>query len=91
MAARTDATTAPLMTWDVTDLGFRMGLSRRVPDILALHVAPTVEALLARNGMAGEEVDGWAMHPGGPRILDVVADRLHLADDALYAALLRAT
>ena len=34
VVARTDPSTADHMTWDVTDLGFRMGLSPRVPDVL---------------------------------------------------------
>ena len=38
----TDATAADQMTWDVTDLGFRMGLSNRVPDVLDAHVGPLV-------------------------------------------------
>ena len=83
VAARTDVATADHMTWDVTDLGFRMGLSPRVPDVLAVHVGPMVADLLARNRVAAREVDGWAVHPGGPRILDVVADRLDLPADAL--------
>jgi alkylresorcinol/alkylpyrone synthase len=44
VAARTDASTADHMTWDITDLGFRMGLSRRVPDVLARHVGPSSAA-----------------------------------------------
>jgi alkylresorcinol/alkylpyrone synthase len=83
VAARTDAATADLMTWDVTDFGFRMGLSRRVPDVLARHVGPMVDALLADNGVPRDQVAGWAVHPGGPRILDVVAEQLGLAADAL--------
>jgi alkylresorcinol/alkylpyrone synthase len=83
VAARTDVTTADYMTWDVTDLGFRMGLSPRVPDVLAVHVAPLVDDLLRRNDVRPADVDGWAVHPGGPRILDVVADRLRLPDGAL--------
>jgi alkylresorcinol/alkylpyrone synthase len=86
VSARTDVATADQMTWDVTDLGFRMGLSPRVPDVLAVHVRPMVDDLLARNGVRSGEVDGWAVHPGGPRILEVVADRLGLADDALDAS-----
>jgi alkylresorcinol/alkylpyrone synthase len=81
--ARTDVSTADYMTWDVTDLGFRMGLSPRVPDVLAAHVAPLVTELLGRSGLSSADVDGWAVHPGGPRILDVVADRLGLPDEAL--------
>jgi predicted naringenin-chalcone synthase len=83
MAAVSDAAAAGLMTWEVTDLGFRMGLSRRVPDVLARHVAPLVDELLSRNGAARADVGGWAVHPGGPRILDVVAECLGLGDGDL--------
>ncbi|MDX6286861.1 MAG: hypothetical protein QOG53_2346 [Frankiales bacterium] len=83
VAACTDAETSRLMTWDVTDLGFRMGLSPEVPDVLARHVRPVVESLLERNGLSLPDVTAWAVHPGGPRILDVVADRLELADEAV--------
>jgi predicted naringenin-chalcone synthase len=76
----TDVATADHMTWDVTDLGFRMGLSARVPDVLDGHVRPLVDALLARHGLGLSDVDGWAVHPGGPRILDVVQRRLELTD-----------
>lgn len=84
--ALTDATTADHMTWDVTDLGFRMGLSPRVPDVLAEHVAGVVDDLLGRHGLTRADVDGWAVHPGGPRILEVVGDRLDLPDRALDAS-----
>ena len=83
VVARTDVANAPLMTWDVTDLGFRMGLSPRVPIVLADHVADVVGALLARHGLGVADVGGWAIHPGGPRIVDVVADRLGLDDAAV--------
>lgn len=79
----TDAATAGHMTWDVTDLGFRMGLSPRVPDVLAVHVTPLVDDLLGRSGLGRCDVDGWAVHPGGPRILDVVAGELDLPSPAL--------
>ena len=78
VASVTDATTADQMTWDVTDLGFRMGLSNKVPDILAGHVVPLVTGLLDRHGLSVSDVDGWAVHPGGPRILDVVQRELGL-------------
>jgi alkylresorcinol/alkylpyrone synthase len=83
VAARTDVATADHMTWDVTDLGFRMGLSPRVPDVLAEHVRPMLTGLLARHGLTVPDVAGWAVHPGGPRILDVVGAELQLAPDAL--------
>jgi alkylresorcinol/alkylpyrone synthase len=60
-----------------------MGLSPRVPAVLARHVRSTVTELLDRHGLAVTDVDGWAVHPGGPRILDTVAGRLELAPAAL--------
>jgi predicted naringenin-chalcone synthase len=86
VAACTVADAASLMTWSVTDNGFRMTLDRHVPDVLAAHVGPAVDDLLARNQLGRGDVAAWAVHPGGPRILDVVADRLGLADDDLAAS-----
>ncbi|OJF16143.1 Type III polyketide synthase [Couchioplanes caeruleus subsp. caeruleus] len=86
VTALTDTTTAGHMTWDVTDMGFRMGLSAQVPDVLSMHVRALVEDLLGRNGLTVGEVDGWAVHPGGPRILDVVQERIGLTDDDLAAS-----
>ena len=83
IVASTDVNHVEKMTWDVTDLGFRMGLSPEVPDVLAAQVGGVVDDLLSRNGLARSDVNGWAVHPGGPRILDVVGDRLGLASDAL--------
>ena len=74
------------MTWDVTDLGFRMGLSPRVPDVLSRHVGEVVDELLAGAGLRVEDVAGWAVHPGGPRILDVVRDELGLAEEQMAAS-----
>ena len=86
VAAITDTATADHMTWDLTEFGFRMGLSPRVPDVLAMHVRPFVTDLLARHGMKLSDVDGWAVHPGGPRILDVVERELGLTPEAMAAS-----
>jgi alkylresorcinol/alkylpyrone synthase len=86
IAARTDPTVVDHMTWDVTDHGFRMGLSVHVPAALARHLAPMVRQLLARHRLTPADVRGWAIHPGGPRILDVAADRLRLDEEQMAAS-----
>ncbi|WIN00988.1 3-oxoacyl-[acyl-carrier-protein] synthase III C-terminal domain-containing protein [Actinoplanes oblitus] len=86
VVAVTDTTTTGHMTWEVTDLGFRMGLSPEVPAVLSVHVRELVDVLLDRHGLKIDEVDGWAVHPGGPRILDVVRERLGLEESALAAS-----
>ena len=83
VVARTDVSTADHMTWDVTDLGFKMGLSPAVPDVLALHARPVVEELLGRNGLSVGDVAGWAVHPGGRKIVEVVGEVLGLDEEHL--------
>ena len=85
-SAVTDPSTADHMTWTVTDHGFRMTLSRHVPDVLGKHVRDAVEGLLAKHGLTVPEVRGWAVHPGGPRILDTVQHELGLPSSALEAS-----
>ncbi|MGH3320396.1 MAG: type III polyketide synthase [Streptosporangiaceae bacterium] len=86
VVAHTDPATSDHMSWDVTDLGFRMGLSPWVPDVLARHVRPVVSGLLERHGLAVGDVAGWAVHPGGRRILEVIGERLDLDDAAMAPA-----
>lgn len=86
VASVTDTSTADHMTWEVTDTGFRMGLSPKVPQVLSRHVRGLVDEVLARHGTHRSEVDGWAVHPGGPRILNVVERELGLAPAALAAS-----
>ncbi|GAB3231167.1 type III polyketide synthase [Glycomyces halotolerans] len=83
IAARTDTDRSGHMTWDVTDLGFRMGLSPEVPDALAEQIGPLVKDLLSRHGLDLPDVRAWAAHPGGPRILDAIEDGLGLPPEAL--------
>jgi predicted naringenin-chalcone synthase len=84
MVAVADHSTADHMTWDITDLGFRMGLSPQVPSVLARHVGAVVrDRLLAPHGLTPADVTGWAVHPGGRRILEVVEEQLHLPAAAM--------
>ena len=72
------------MTWDVGDHGFVMSLSTRVPDLIAAHLRPWLERWLGDQGMQIGDVASWAIHPGGPRILDAVEESLGL--DAVATA-----
>lgn len=84
VVAVTDPSTADHMTWDITDLGFRMGLSPRVPAVLQRHVGGLIrDRLLAPHGLVPDDVAAWAVHPGGRRILEVVAEQLVLPAEAM--------
>ena len=71
------------MTWRIGDHGFVMTLSPGVPDLIKAHLADWLSAWLGRHGLNIGAVGSWAVHPGGPRILDAVADSLGLGADAL--------
>ena len=71
------------MGWAVGDEGFRMTLSPRVPALVERGLSDLVHGLLHGHGLAVEEVAHWAVHPGGPEILERVQRRLGLADEQL--------
>ncbi len=66
------------MTWIVGDHGFEMSLSSRVPDLIGANLRPWLERWLGEHGCALADVASWAVHPGGPRILDAVGGALDL-------------
>ena len=76
----TDVGSAADMTWDITDHGFRMSLSSRVPALVARNVPMLVDRLLTDRGLSPDDVRHWAIHPGGPRIIDKVQEVLSLGD-----------
>jgi predicted naringenin-chalcone synthase len=76
----TDVSSTADMTWDITDHGFRMSLSPRVPALVARNVPTLVDRLLTDRGLAPDDVRHWAIHPGGPRIIDKVQEVFSLSD-----------
>lgn len=75
------------MTWDVGDTGFRMGLSSRVPGVLARRLPAFLDGLLEPHGLTPADVDFWAIHPGGRAIVEKARDVLGLSDEAVHDSL----
>jgi len=61
------------MTWRIGDHGFQMTLSPRVPGLIQQSLRPWLDAWLAGQSLSVETVASWAVHPGGPRILESCA------------------
>ena len=74
------------MTWTIGENGFEMTLSKHVPGLIARHLRPWLESWLAGQGTALSEVQSWAIHPGGPRILSAVEESLNLSREAAAAS-----
>lgn len=73
---------ASAMTWTIGDHGFAMTLSRQVPELLQTHLRPWLADWLARQRLTLADVATWAIHPGGPKILDSVEAALGLERSA---------
>jgi predicted naringenin-chalcone synthase len=72
------------MTWGLSEFGFRMSLSRDVPNKIAAALPTFLERLFCQGGQEYGEARPetvFAIHPGGPRIIDSVQDLLGLSDD----------
>ncbi len=77
------AGTRDLITWRVGELGFDMLLSGKVPG--EIGKALEINGSTAIGGQTNE-IDLWAVHPGGRSILDAVEQALKLAPQALAAS-----
>lgn len=76
-----DADSMADMTWDVGDTGFMMGLSSRVPGVLARQLPSYVERLRGSTPSGSAGNDFWAIHPGGRAIIDQARDVLGLTEE----------
>lgn len=78
--------TTEAMTWRIGDHGFAMTLSPEVPQIVAVHLGPWLRRWLTEHNSSLDEIDLWAVHPGGPKVLDAVQKALDLPAEALAAS-----
>jgi predicted naringenin-chalcone synthase len=67
------------MGWRIGDYGFEMKLSARVPDLIKGHLHAWLSRWLAGHGLDIEAISGWAVHPGGPRVIGAVEETLGLS------------
>ncbi len=71
------------MSWTITDTGFVMGLSPRVPVTLRRNIGGVVDRLLAPHGLRPTDITHWLVHPGGPSILEVIQQKFELSDEQM--------
>ena len=67
------------MAWSIGEQGFDISLSSYVPKIIGAGISEVLQPLLTRNALSGQEVQRWAVHPGGKSIIDKVAASLELS------------
>ncbi len=71
------------MTWQCEDWGFGMFLSKDVPLKIAMSLPDYVEELIKQAGLCSDDIYRqaiFAIHPGGPKIISQIQEKLKLAD-----------
>lgn len=71
------------MQWRLGNNGFEMQLSSSVPELVETVLPAWLIPWLASFDLNVDNIPLWAVHPGGPRILDAVQRCLELPPDAL--------
>ncbi|MBW3596797.1 MAG: type III polyketide synthase [Planctomycetes bacterium] len=74
------------MTWRITDHGFAMTLSARVPELIRQHLKSWLQEWLGEQGLRVEDIASWAIHPGGPRVVQAALESLNLPASAAEAS-----
>jgi predicted naringenin-chalcone synthase len=60
-----------------------MTLSPALPDLIRTSLRPWLERWIRQNGWQLDQIGSWAIHPGGPRVLQACSDALNLSVDQL--------
>jgi alkylresorcinol/alkylpyrone synthase len=69
-----------IMGWDISERGFRIVLSPKLPELIQQRLGPDVDRFLADFGLSRSDVGNWVIHTGGPKILQAVERALGLSE-----------
>lgn len=62
------------MAWQLSETGFLMNLTSYVSGLIKDNIKPLLDSI----GLKASDIDYWAIHPGGKRIIDDFEDALGL-------------
>ncbi|HUI31595.1 MAG TPA: 3-oxoacyl-[acyl-carrier-protein] synthase III C-terminal domain-containing protein [Candidatus Acidoferrales bacterium] len=72
-----------VMGWDIADNGLKVIFSKDIPTIVHKCVRQNVEELAKETGINLSDIKHFAVHPGGPKVMDAYENALGLRSDAL--------
>ena len=75
--------TQRVMGWDVVDSGFKIVLSKHVPQITREHLPGMIADILDSNGLAPQDISFHMAHPGGPKVLEAMEECMGLSKGEL--------
>ncbi|MGV8987190.1 MAG: type III polyketide synthase [Cypionkella sp.] len=75
--------TIDIMGWNVDDTGLGVIFDRAIPPFAEANIAGAVAGILARSGLVAGDVDRFACHPGGAKVITALERALSLDQGAL--------
>lgn len=69
------------MAWAIGDRGFEMRLSSYIPNVIRTGIHQLTMALLQHTASTVADIEYFAIHPGGKKILEVIEEELGLTKD----------
>jgi alkylresorcinol/alkylpyrone synthase len=75
--------TEHLMGWEVGQHGFRIVLDAALTGFVEQVLAADIRAFLTDYGLTPDQVATWICHPGGPKVIEKIAETLDLPARAL--------
>jgi alkylresorcinol/alkylpyrone synthase len=72
--------TEEIMGWDISENGFKVVLSPRLPELIKKNLAGDVDTFLGKYKLRRADIGNWVIHTGGPKVLNAIQDTLGLPD-----------
>jgi len=79
--------TSDLMSWNIGDFGFQMSLDPQVPACIESYLYAALSTWLESQSLTVSSIDAWAIHPGGPRIVQASGAALGLSEEQIRPSL----
>lgn len=75
--------TLDIMGWSVDPEGFGVIFDRAIPPFAEAHMAAAVSGILQRSGLALDDIDRFAFHPGGTKVVNALERAFSLRQGSL--------
>ena len=75
--------TLDIMGWRIDANGLGVVLARDLPPFIRREIRPAMEAMLASQGLAIEDVDRFICHPGGMKVIEAIEAAFGLGQGSL--------
>jgi alkylresorcinol/alkylpyrone synthase len=76
--------TLDIMGWTIDPQGFGVIFDRDIPPFAEANMAPAVEGILARAGLGLSDIDRFAFHPGGTKVVNALERAFSLEQGTLH-------